>query len=284
MKKIKKITMIVGTSIAMLSTTILAQAGIVNAPSGLVLRGEPERGGSVITTVEDKANVEIIEQNGEWYKVKYNGQEGFLFAEYVNVEEEVVPPVTQEPQPDENPIGNPEGNTNPTTPTSLIGTSAQMKNNANIYVMPLISSTPIGTFAVGATVTIEKEITNWVYVTDGTQAGWIRTYIINGEQIPEQNVQNPETPNTNQEQENPEPPAENNTTETPSVATKGKINVDFANVRKEASQDSEVVTTLAYETDFVINAETPEWYKITYTSTDGTVYEGYIAKRLVLVE
>lgn len=280
MKKIKKITMIVGTSIAMFSTTILAQAGIVNAPSGLVLRGEPEKGGSVITTVEDKANVEIIEKNGEWYKVKYNGQEGFLFAEYVNVEEDVTPPVNPEPKPEETPTENPEENTNPNTPTSLIGTNVQIKNDAKIYVMPLISSTPIGSFAVGTTVTIEKEITNWSYVTDGTQSGWIRTYLINGEQ----NVQNPETPNTNQGQENPEQPEVNTPTETPSVATKGKINVDYANVRKEASQDSEIVTTLAYETDFVINAETEEWYKITYTGPDGTVYEGYIARRLVLVE
>lgn len=280
MKKIKKITMIVGTSIAMLSTTILAQAGIVNAPSGLVLRGEPEKGGSVITTVEDKANVEIIEKNGEWYKVKYNGQEGFLFAEYVNVEEEVTPPVNPEPKPEETTTENPEENTNSNTPTSLIGTNVQIKNDAKIYVMPLISSTPIGSFAVGTTVTIEKEITNWSYVTAGTQSGWIRTYLINGEQ----NVQNPETPNINQGQENPEQPEANTPTETPSVATKGKINVDYANVRKEASQDSEVVTTLAYETDFVINAETEEWYKITYTGPDGTVYEGYIARRLVLVE
>ena len=71
-----------------IGTTCFAATGIVNAPNGLVLRKEAAKGADPITTVSDKANVEILEQNGEWYKVKYNGNEGYLFAEYVNKEEE----------------------------------------------------------------------------------------------------------------------------------------------------------------------------------------------------
>ena len=221
-----------------------------------------------------------MEQNGEWYKVKYNGQEGYLFAEYVKVEETETPPTHVDP--DNNEIEEKPGeNTNIPDNT---GATIQIRNNARIYMIPLISSTPIGTLAAGATVTVEKTITNWSYVTDGTHEGWIRTYLINGEVNAIGNPQEPETPGENNPKQPTEQLPEGNTTETPSTSSTGTINVDFANVRQEASQTSEVVTTLAMGTTVTINSETEEWYKITYTGIDGTVYEGYIAKRLVTTE
>lgn len=285
MKKAKKITMMIGTATIILSTTILAQTGTVNAPSGLVLRGEPERGGSIITTVEDDTKVEIIEKSGDWYKVKYNGDEGYLFAEYVEVEN---PDTDSKPDNEnsstntENPIENTNSNTQVGTSEVTVGTSTQIKNEAKIYMMPLMSSTPIGTIASGTTITVEKTITNWSYVKDGTQEGWIRTYLITGEVKPTEQG-SPETPEKPEDTNKPDTPPTSNTQETP-IAKKGVISVDFANVRKEASQTSDVVTTLARGADIAISAETEEWYKITYTGTDGTVYEGYVAKRLIEAE
>lgn len=287
MKKVNKITMMVGTTIAMLSTTILATTGIVNAPSGLVLRGEAVKGGSVITTVEDDAKVEILEESGEWYKVRYNGQEGYLFAEYVEKEEPVALPTNTEPVTNEPPITDIEPNAPVSQPGSLVGTSMQLKNEAKIHVIPLITSESTGTIAVGTTVTVQKEITNWSYVTDGTNEGWIRTYSIQGEMVSQENptTQTPEPP-VEQQPETPEveQPNQGNIEENPSTVSRGTISVDYANVRKEASQSAEIVTTLSNGTTVTISAETEEWYKITYTGTDGTVYDGYIAKRLVTAE
>lgn len=39
--------------------------------------------------------------------------------------------------------------------------------------------------------------------------------------------------------------------------------------------------TLIRNTELTIISETEEWYKITYTSEEGTKYEGYIVKELV---
>jgi len=184
MKKSKKIPMLVATVIAISETSILAATGIVNAPSGLVLRGEPEKGGSVITTVQDDAKVEVIEKNGEWYKVKYNGQEGYLFAEYVEMEEEnnlsegnQTPPTppNQEPNHTEEPTQPQEPSVN-TQPEVI-----QVKSSANMYIMPLISSTPIGTIAKGTTVTITKQVTNWSYIVTENTEGWVRTHFIKNE-------------------------------------------------------------------------------------------------------
>lgn len=62
---------------------------------------------------------------------------------------------------------------------------------------------------------------------------------------------------------------------------KGKIDASSANIRKEPSRTAEVVITLIRDTELTINAETDEWYKITYTAADGKIYEGYIVKELV---
>ena len=155
-------------------------------------------------------------------------------------------------------------------------------------MLPLVTSTPIGTMAEGTTVTIIKEITNWSYVTDGNNEGWIRTYSVRGaEQPSKDNTNNPEQPEVPQEPttptetpQQPETPVGDNN-EVSTTVTKGIINVNAANVRKEASTSSEIVTTLTEYTEVQITAEAGEWYKIKYTDINGTIYEGYMIKTLL---
>ena len=298
MEKIKKLPIIIIMIIVMLTTVTLAVSGTVNAPSGLVLREEPSRTSNPITTVPDDATVEVIEESGEWYKVTYNGQEGYLFAEYVEGVEEINTPSTET---QENPDAENQNQEN--TNTNNMQTQSEIK----IYMMPLVTSTPIGTIAQGTSVTVIKEITNWSYVTDGTNEGWVRTYAINGGTTEPENTQNPEQETPTQEQpteetptqpeeqtptETPtepeeqaptqtETPTENNNQETETTVTRGVVNVGAANVRKEASTSSEIVTTLTRDTDVEITAESGEWYKVIYTDVDGTIYEGYMLKTLL---
>lgn len=198
MKKINKVPILTAMLISISGTSILAVTGTVNAPSGLVLREEASKGGSVITTVQDDEPVEVLEKNGEWYKVKYNGQEGYLFAEYVETEENNIPngeqtpttlpsenePTMQNPETPENESNgetNPEQNPSTEPPFITEPKVVQAKTSANIYIMPLISSTPVGSITVGSTITITKQITNWSYITTGTVEGWVRTYLIKNE-------------------------------------------------------------------------------------------------------
>ena len=294
MEKIKKLPIIIIMIIVMLTTVTLAVSGTVNAPSGLVLREEPSRTSNPITTVPDDATVEVIEESGEWYKVTYNGQEGYLFAEYVEGVEEINTPSTET---QENPDAENQNQEN--TNTNNMQTQSEIK----IYMMPLVTSTPIGTIAQGTSVTVIKEITNWSYVTDGINEGWVRTYAINEGTTAPENTQNPvqeqpteetptqpeeqtpaETPTEPEEQtpvETPTEPEEQTPTQTETTVTRGVVNVGAANVRKEASTSSEIVTTLTRDTDVEITAESGEWYKVIYTDVDGTIYEGYMLKTLL---
>lgn len=290
MKNLIKISITTLGALAILGTNALAITGIVNAPSGLVLRQEADKTANPITTVSDKAEVEIIEKDGEWYKVKYNSQEGYLFAEYVNTENEVVEePVEEQTTTDDN--------------------NVQVNNKLKVYNIPLITSTVINEIEPNAEITIIKQITNWSYISSGEIQGWVRTYGIEGEgQTPvdpsegvdiepeepteettepeEPSISEPETPTVEEPEETItyDDPTNSAQTEKPSSASKGYIAVDSARIRTEATTESDEVETLIKGTSFEIKAETEEWYKIKYTGIDGTVYEGYIYKPLVTVE
>lgn len=291
MKNLIKISITTLGTLAILGTSTLAITGTVNAPSGLVLRQEASKTANPITTVPDKAEVNIVEESGEWYKVTYNSQEGYLFAEYVNATEEVNSQEPETPAMQEQPATE-----NPS--------NVQAENKLEVYIMPLITSTVINEIEPNAEITIIKEITNWSYVSVGEIQGWVRTYGLEGgtqtlvtetpseePEVENPATQEPETPTEQPESSEEEPedqtttPEPSNTaqTESPSTATKGFVVVDYANVRKEASTDSAIVTTLTRDTSFTIKAETEEWYKIQYTGLDGTLYEGYIFKSLTTV-
>ena len=278
MKKFKTISLLILISIIALGSTVFAVTGTVNAPSGLVLRGEASKEGTPLATVPDKTELEIIKDTGEWCKVTYNGKTGYLFGQYVNRKE--TPPQT--------PI-------TPETPEVTDSNSVQAKSKIKVYMIPVITSTVINEIEPNAQITIEKQITNWSYIVSGDIQGWVRTYGVQNEipapattpeaQKPEEPTPKiPETPTipTNEEPEKPATTPANNSGASETVVNnvKGFVAVDYANIRKDASTNSQIITTLTKGTSFTITAETEGWYKMTYTGLDGTVYVGYIYKNL----
>lgn len=81
-------TVISAALLAACATTASAAclgAGTVNA-DGLRLRAEANTDSSVLTTTYTGANAVVLEDAGDgWYKVSYNGTEGYMSAEYVDL-------------------------------------------------------------------------------------------------------------------------------------------------------------------------------------------------------
>lgn len=261
MNKFKKISLITLGIIILFTTAAFAKTGTVNAPSGLVLREEKSKTSNPITTVKDKAKVEILEESGEWYKVKYNDSEGYLFAEYVEVEEEKPEEKTEEPETkpeepkQEEPETKPEENANNAQ-------KQKIKSDLKIYTIPSITANIIANVKKDAEVTINYELNNWVNVTYGNNTGWARKYFITNEKTAE-NVTN----------ENNKTDETSNTFE----SRKAYINVSSsANIRKAANTSSEVIDTLSRNTEVTIIGEEGDFYKIKYQDITG-----YISKSLV---
>lgn len=63
---------------------IYAGIGFVNA-SGLNLRQQPDTGSAVLATARSGECIVVLDQEGDWYHVLYNLQEGYMSAEYLSV-------------------------------------------------------------------------------------------------------------------------------------------------------------------------------------------------------
>ena len=106
MRRFGTISLLILVITLVFGSAVVAVTGTVNAPSGLVLRSEASKTGAPLATVPDKTQVEVVEGSGEWYKVRMNGQEGYLFKEYVvnvpEIQEPEKPEVPDETKPAEN--------------------------------------------------------------------------------------------------------------------------------------------------------------------------------------
>lgn len=281
MNNLKRILSITLGGIILVGTTSLAGiTGIVNAPNGLILREEPKSGDNIIMTVSDESKVEILEKDGEWYKVKYNSHEGYLFAEYVEVEEEQEEETTiveENTETEENVEEQTQEITENQEETEIAEQKQNVKSDLKIYSIPSVTAKIITTAKAEQEITINYELNNWVNVTYGKTTGWARKYFINNEiktEEPDEEIskveENAEEPKTKEEKK-PE-------TEITIIDNKkGYVDVSTsANIREKASTDSNIINTLLRNTEVTIVAEEGDFYKIKYQDITG-----YISKSLV---
>lgn len=284
MNNLKRILSITLGGIIIAGTTSLAGiTGIVNAPNGLVLREEASKSGNPVMTVSDESKVEIQERDGEWYKVKYNSHEGYLFAEYVEIEEEEqTESIETETTIDtidteENVEEQVENIQNEGQQTETFNQQA-VKLDLKIYSIPSITAKIVTTVFAGEEVIINYELNNWVNITYGNTTGWVRKYFLNNEIIPAETDTEDTNPETTEEPEiEVEEEKEPETTVTVIDNKKGYVDVSSsANIREKASTDSSIINTLLRNTEVTIIAEEGDFYKIEYQDITG-----YISKSLV---
>jgi len=63
------------------------QGGTVSTASAVNLRESPGTSGAVLSQLSDQSRVAVLGQEGDWYKVAYNGVNGYLHSDYVELQE-----------------------------------------------------------------------------------------------------------------------------------------------------------------------------------------------------
>ena len=282
---IKKIIVLFILICLLTGVKCFATTGNVNAPNGLVLRESASKDADPITTISNNETVEIIETEEEWYKVKFENFEGYLYKQYVEVNEnEVVEntnveePIVENTNVEEPIVENTDNEnvtniTENTTNQEVYPKQATTKINGKVYIMPSLASTVINNIEEQKEITITKSINSWLYVQSDDISGWIRKSIVEISDITEEIAEEQEEQEDEKQLEQETEPKKEETYE----SKKGYVNVSSsANIREEANTSSLVVTTLTNNTEVTIIGEEGEWYKITYGN-----YTGYISKNLV---
>lgn len=169
--KLIAITIIVFSISLIFATSIYATTGKITA-SSLRLREEPSTESDVITQISENEEVEILDESGDWYHIKYGNSEGYVSSEYVEVTEEQTNNQNEEPKNNE---------------------KRQMPKGTQIYIIPVYTSSVLVTLDETSEITVLRVMNKWTYVQYGDITGWIKNSSFNTQKNTSQETETNET-------------------------------------------------------------------------------------------
>jgi N-acetylmuramoyl-L-alanine amidase len=299
MKLLKNTVIVLAIIVAFLllnSTNIFAKTVIVDTDT-LKLRKEPSTDSSTLELLNKGEELEYIDETDEWYKVKSNGNIGYVHKDYSKLKEEDTSTKTTELVTTETANTEIENtvntnsntninistniNTNVDTETNeqiILNTEIKISRECKIYILPLINSNIIGSLKKDENVIVISKANGWVYIETSSINGWIRkenlsvsTVTADDEKEANNTVDVDEISNTI----NDETEASNNNDEETTQKTM-YVNTSSIYVRKGPGTTYEILDSLILNDIVTVTAENGDWYKV---SVNGQ--EGYIAKRLL---
>lgn len=245
MKNSKKLilTIIVATLVSQIVMSVSYATTATVITETLRVRKAPTTDSNILRNLDAGDEVEVISKEGDWYKISFGGYEGYIAADYVKVNGEV-PLTTTDENNQTVDTGNTGSNTVDTANTKVnYNGEVKLKSNTSIYILPALISSEIKAVEEETSIKIIEILNNWSNIEIDGITGWVlNKYIENFEEI-----KNSAT-------------VEANTT--PVEIKTGYVNVSSANVRSEATTESEVVKTLVLNNEVKILEDLGDWYKI----------------------
>lgn len=270
MKKTTISSIIIAISMIVFTTKVQAATGKVTTET-LNLRSKASTDSSVVKLLNMDDELEILSEEGNWYKVKVGDNEGYVSKDYVKLGKTSTE--TNNTTLTDNNKNNSESNStenknnettssqttsNTVTPNSTL----KLEKDVTIKILPLINANNLGTAKAGDEVTVITTANNWIFIETSEIAGWIVKDSSVGQ------VTNSDDKNTGSNTDN--------NSDTNYTKTTKYINASSVYVRKEPSTSAGIVTTLIRNTDVTVVGESGDWYKVTYKD-----YSGYIYKELL---
>ena len=304
------------SSVALLGTTnVEATTAVVNVKS-LYLREKASTSSDMVDGLVKGQKLEVLEELDGWYKVKADGEIGYVSADYVDIEEntstteqkteeintetenqeetQTEEQKVEENQAEENKVEEQKQEEQPkeqekvaTTETKKVevkefkSREATIEKDAKAYILPLINSNVLKEVKSGSKVTLLDEVNGWYYFEDEYINGWISKKAfgeeVNNNSETTSNTENIEQENTEETNTETEKQEEETKVEETEISkTEMFVNTSSVYVRKGPGTDYDVIDSLILNDKVYAIAEAEDWYKV---EVDGEV--GYIAKRLL---
>lgn len=272
--------------VAISSISFAASSGTINTDTAR-MRSSASSSASVIELISMGEEVEITGEDGDWYKVKYNGQTGYISKSLIDTEKSnqtstnkttntTTNATTNEQVQETNEIANTTTNeqaqeiTTDNKATVVISEAyvGNLQSEVTIKIMPAFNSTDIAKIEAGTQITVVEIINDWCRIDSGTYIGWARLNLI------QESISEPSATEAEQEEETEEVAEETGT-------TVGYVNATSVNIRKEANASSDIVDKLTINTEVTILEEIDGWYKIQVGDITGYVSAQYISDEKV---
>ena len=307
MNKMKKISIIIIILYMFFATSSFASTATIDVNSAR-LREEANTTSKILTNIYKGEKVEILEKDGEWYKVKYGSNIGFLKDTLIK---EDIDSAKKENVSNNTTVEN--DNIEKSENIRLEKNKVITNNIVNIRYQPNIMSNIILQAEKGKELNQITKLGNWYCVSDGVITGWVLEEKISNSNVSnsvsqenavnnisetennkndktntskytntinenktnnkDSNITNTNKTNTNSTSNST---STNNQVSSVSVNKKGKVNVETAKVRKTADKTAKVIGFLDYNDEITITEENGEWYKFTEKDVAGYVHKSLI--------
>ena len=186
-----------GVVIMALGTISFGATGTVNTDNARIRTGASSDS-AAIDVLQINEKVEVIEESGDWYKIKKGDQTGYVSKSLLDVSE------ATEKTANDNTITK-----NETSETSNNNTTEQIKltesyvgnllSEVTIKILPSINSANIAKVENGTQITVVEIINDWCHIETTEFSGWARVDMV-------QNAITEATANSEEQEEKEEQP------------------------------------------------------------------------------
>ena len=278
-KKAKIGLIILAVIILTISTKVYATNGKANQET-VRIRKEASTESSVVTLISLDEEVEVLSEEGEWYKIKYKTYTGYVRKDMLDVDGK-----TETAQ-----------NTNSENTTSSeeikdkieIGYTGTIASKLDLKLVPSITSSNINTIEENSKITIKDIINKWSYVETDNKSGWVLTSKIKVSEQKNEEVK----PEDNKEQSVEKKKKEDNTEKTTSkeeTKTEEKkktevtkyVSAETLNMRETANNNAKLINQLKVNTKVTVLETEGTWSKIKVNGKTGYVASKYLSDKKV---
>lgn len=252
------------------NTTVFATTGTVTT-SELRLRKESSTSSDIITLLDENQEVEILGEDGDWYKVKANNDVGYVNKQFVKVNDNAN---TNETTEEDNKENEPENTEQQEENTKV--QKATVNANSQLRIMPLINGDVIDTAEEKNVFKVVSNLGTWSYVENNQMSGWILTQNLTIEEVEESEISFDNNTESNEPEKQEEVVIEVDPDSMYDEEKTYYVGVNSANVRELATKSSSIINGLTLNNEVTVTGEAGDWYIV---SIDGT--KGYMAKSLL---
>ena len=304
MKKIKiSIRLFVITLAVLLFTQVstFAATGKSNAVNVRV-RQDASTDSEVIELLALDDVVEILGEEGDWYKVTFNGKTGYVSQSFINTndnvssseentsnennessekkENETTESNNNEDEEVDNNVVLEEEKTDNSKSENVTNTNMvyKMAENSQINILPIITSESIGEVKKNEDVTLVINAGLWVYIQTDKIAGWVRIDKLSTENVvietstETKSDENEKTVENTVEDKKEENTSDDDKTEETSYTSKTMyVKAAAINVRSNSNTDSDIVTSIEINTEVKVVGEENGWYKVEVNGKNGYI-------------
>ena len=286
--------MLIVAFMVLMSSRVYATNGKIIADN-VRIRKEANTNSEIFTLVTSGDEVEVIEKEGEWTKVKYSEFTGYIRNDMIEIQENTdnqeetakIEENQEQAKTEDNNENKISENTDVAEKEEIkIDSSYKIESKIDLKIVPSINSSIVASISDNSELQVKDIINKWCYVENGTSCGWVLKSKIEAnikdesekEENSEETTTEEEKTEENSNSEEKEEIKEDIKQEEKEVNLTKYVSVSSLNLRKNASTSAEVIDQLKLNTKVTVTALVDnKWAKITYNGKTGYVSKNYLS-------